>query len=188
MKKVFSLILALTLVLSMGTTAFAAENEDQTGVGTGSYDASVYGVYVPADPAETVYSVDIAWSGLNFTYNEEVKDWNPTTHKYDTKTEAGWAKSNAKIKVTNHSNTAITATPKWNAETDYKSVTMGFAYSKGTDALKVDSAETSNKAEEGTITVTPGGTLASGVKDTKIGTITVTIAQAASSEDNTPSE
>ena len=176
MKKLLSLILALALVMSMGITAFAAEG-DQDGVQTGSYSADVTGSVTTGGNGEAVYSVDIKWSGLSFTYNGGSKVWDAENQKYNiTSTDAeGWEESNGKITVTNHSNAAITATPTWNADDDYKDVTMAFAYSNGTDTLELASAETNNAAVEGTITVTPGGTLASTANGNAIGQITIKI-------------
>ena len=64
MKKIISLILALAMVMSLSVTAFAAE-----GVINGGTDTSdVKGTY-SSTATVTVYSVDIAWEGLSFTYN-----------------------------------------------------------------------------------------------------------------------
>ena len=146
----------------------------------GSVNADVRGTYVAAGEAGTKYSVDIEWSGLSFTYNAETKEWNTDTHSYDV-TGGSWAEGTGSITVTNHSNIAITATPTWTPGTDYSSVTLGFTYSNGESALNVAAAtegtdEQNGTASSGTITVTPGGSLASTANNTVIGTITVTIA------------
>ena len=173
MKKLLSIILSLALIMSMSMTAFAADVEADGG----SASANVTGTYNAGSDGGVEYSVDIEWSGLNFTYNEGGKSWNATTHTYDT-TEAGWAESDAKITVTNHSNAAITATPTWTAAEGYSDVTMTFANESDTEitSLGLDSAELNNAAVSGTITVTPGGTLANTANQTVIGTVTVTVA------------
>lgn len=65
MKKMISLLAVAALVCTMSTTAFAA---DQDGVGTGSYNTDVKGTYNAGGVATTVYSVNIAWDSLEFTY------------------------------------------------------------------------------------------------------------------------
>ena len=168
MKKIISLILALTLVLSMSVTAFAADNK---GVGTGSYEAAVTGSYNAGGTGSTVYSVDITWSGLSFEYNAAGTRWNTTNHQYESVGEAGWANSNGVITVTNHSNAAITATPSYKAATGFEDAGVTF----GITSLPVKSAAESNQAESGTITVNPTGSLPEGTNNATIGTITIKI-------------
>jgi len=172
MKKIISLIMALVMIMSLSVTAFAAE-----GVGNGGTDsADVKGTY-KGTAASTVYSVDISWSGLEFTYNGAYEgEWNPDTHSYDNATEAGWAEGNGTITVTNHSNTAITAVPTYKAVTGYESASMTFS----TNSLEVATADNgvdgaAGTAVTGTITVTPTGTLPEGTSNAVIGTITITI-------------
>ena len=172
MKKIVSLILALAMVMSLSVTAFAAE-----GVTNGGTDTSdVKGTY-SSTATVTVYSVDIAWEGLSFTYNGAFEgNWNPETHEYEDATAAGWAAGNGTITVTNHSNTAITATPSYTAKNGYETAGVSFS----TSALNVATADNgvdgaAGSAVTGTITVTPTGSLPEGTEDAVIGTITITI-------------
>ena len=172
MKKIISLILALAVIMSLSITAFAVE-----GVGNGGTDsADVKGTY-KSTAASTVYSVDISWSGLEFTYNGAYEgEWNPNTHSYDNATKAGWADGNGTITVTNHSNTGITAVPTYKAATGYESASMTFS----TNPLTVATADNgvaggAGTAVNGTIFVTPTGTLPQGTSGAVIGTITITI-------------
>lgn len=172
MKKIISLILALALVMSLSVTAFAAE-----GITNGGTDTSdVKGTY-SSTATVTVYSVDITWEGLSFTYNGEFEGtWNPETHEYENGTAAGWAAGNGTITVTNHSNTAITATPSYTAKDGFESAGMNFSVA----ALEVATADNgvdgaAGSAVTGTITVTPSGSLPEGTADATIGTITITI-------------
>ena len=64
MKKITTLLAAAALTCTMSTTAFAA---DQDGVETGDYTADVKGTYQPGGSGAVVYSVDIAWTDMNFT-------------------------------------------------------------------------------------------------------------------------
>lgn len=173
MKKIIAIIMALVMIMSLSITGFAAD-----GVGNnGSDSAEVKGTYEAGEETATVYSVDITWAGLEFTYNGAYEGtWNPETHQYDGATEAGWAEGTGTITVTNHSNTAITAGAEYEAATGYESASMNFS----TSSLEVATADNgvdgaAGTAVTGTITVTPAGTLPAGTADTVIGTITITI-------------
>ena len=170
MKKLISLILALALVMSMSAVVFA---EDQTNVGVGDYTADVTGTYVAGTTGGTIFSVDIAWAGMSFTYHAEQQPvWNVETHTYSEVVAAYW-EGEGTITVTNHSNAKISATPTYTKNTGFESANMSFSTSK----LNLASAADTNAAVVGTITVTPSGSLPANTEDTTIGTITVTIAQ-----------
>jgi len=158
--------------MSMAVTASAAN-----GVTNGGTDTSeVKGTY-SSKATVTIYSVDIAWEGLSFTYNGAFEGtWNPQTHEYENATAAGWAAGNGKITVKNHSNTGITATPSYTAKEGFESAGVNFS----TSELNVATADNgtdgaAGTAVEGSITVTPTGSLPEGTKDATIGTITITI-------------
>lgn len=171
MKKLVSLLAAAALTCAMGTTAFAA---DQDGVSTGDYTADVKGTY---QAGAVVYSVDIAWTDMNFTYTGAGEGtWDPETHQYSGSSEGAWTASNDSITVTNHSNAAVKATAKFEADSGYESTTMTFGNNEATVATAVGTEVAS--APSATITVTPGGTLAESANGGKIGTITVSIAAA----------
>lgn len=171
MKKLVSMLVAAALVCTMSTTAFAA---DQDGVGTGSYSADVKGTY---RSGAVVYSVDIAWIDMSFTYTGAGGGtWDPETHQYSESSEGAWTASNDSITVTNHSNAAVKATASYQAEIGYESTTMTFGNNGATVATAVGTEVAS--APSATITVTPGGTLAESANGGKIGTITVSIAAA----------
>ena len=173
MKKLVSMLVAAALVCTMSTTAFAA---DQTGVDTGSYSADVKGTY-QAGGSDAVYSVDIAWTDMSFTYTGAGEGtWNPETHQYSGSSEGAWTASNDSITVTNHSNAPVTATASYAADPDYGSTTMTFD-NNGATVATAEGTEVAS-APSATITVTPGGTLAESANGGKIGTITVSIAAA----------
>ena len=174
MKKLVSMLVAAALVCTMSTTAFAA---DQTGVDTGSYSADVKGTYQAGGSGNVVYSVDIAWTDMSFTYTGAGEGtWNPETHQYSGSSEGAWTASNDSITVTNHSNAAVKATASYQPETGYESTNMTFGNNEATVATAVGTEVDS--APSATITVTPGGTLAESADGGKIGTITVSIAAA----------
>ena len=85
MKKLVSMLAVAALTCTMGTTAFAA---DQTGVNTGSYSADVKGTYQASSSGAVVYSVDIAWTDMSFTYTGAGEGtWDPETHQYSGSSE-----------------------------------------------------------------------------------------------------
>lgn len=183
MKKAFSMILALTLVLSLSITAFAAEITP-----TGGTDHSVTANYVAGQDGGTVYGVDIFWGSMVFTYTDASKGtWNAETHKYENAAEAAWSCDEGAniIIVTNHSNAGIVVTPSYTAETAYSDATMSFDKTTLTLAT-ADNSEGDNgagKATTGTITVTASGTLTKDDKTiaengTTIGQITLTLKDA----------
>ena len=172
MKKITTLLAAAALTCAMGTTAFAED-----GVSTGSYPADVKGTYRAGSASATVYSVDIAWTNMNFTYTGAGEGtWDPETHQYSGSSEGAWTASDDSITVTNHSNAAVKATAKFEADSGYESTTMTFGNNEATVATAVGTEVAS--APSATITVTPSGTLAESANGGKIGTITVSIAAA----------
>lgn len=174
MKKLIATALALTMTLSLSTTALAAGNVDGAGVGsqdpidvTAKYNNST------ADPI--VYSVDLKWDDMTFTYNESgTRTWDPDTHTYTDTTSAGWDKTTAAVTATNHSNTEVTVSFTYTPQG-----TTGVNASMSKDSFKL-AAGVENKPNEAatdssilTITGTPNNSVtAEGVT---IGTITVTI-------------
>lgn len=117
MKKLVSLVLALVLALAMSLTVFAEPAKtqpvvidlDETSSTTASVDVKVSG----SENLNTVYSVDVTWESLDFTYNfGEADTWNPEDHSYTagtTGTAGGWVDNASLITITNHSNATIRA-------------------------------------------------------------------------------
>lgn len=174
MKKLIATALALTMTLSLSTTALAAGNVD--GAGTGPQEPiDVTAKYNDGVTEPAVYSVDLTWEDMTFTYNESgTRTWNPDTHTYTDTTSAGWDKITAAVTATNHSNAQVTV------KFDYTPQgTTGVNASMSKDSFKL-AAGVENRPNEAatdssilTITGTPNNSVtAEGVT---IGTITVTI-------------
>lgn len=108
MKKLIATALALTMTLSLSTTALAAGNVDDAGVGSQD-PIDVTAKYNDGATEPTVYSVDLTWDDMTFTYNESgTRTWDPDTHTYTDTTSAGWDKISAAVTATNHSNAQVT--------------------------------------------------------------------------------
>ena len=174
MKKLFATALALAMVLSLSTTALAAGNVN--GAGVGSQDPiDVTAKYNDDATEPTVYSVDLTWEDMTFTYNEsDTRTWDPDTHTYTDTTSAGWDKTTAAVTATNHSNAEVKVSFTYTPQGD-----TGVTASMSKDSFKL-AAGVENKPNEAatdssilTITGTPNNSVtAEGVT---IGTLTVTI-------------
>ena len=149
MKKTVSIILALVMILSLSTTAFA------TTIGAnGSQDIPVTGIYNTSTTTSDVYSVDIVWSSMTFTYNEKgTQTWDPTTHSYTTTYAGTWDKTSANVTVTNHSNVPVTVSA---AYTQVDAAVTG-TLNKTQQSLAAGVEGAYNDADAVTFTLTIGG-------------------------------
>ena len=176
MKKILSFVLVLAMLFSLSITAFAAESM------TGTNDTSstdVHGTYIAGTSGGTVFSVDISWSDMNFTYyGASSPVWDPVTHTYSgEEREAGWAESNAYIELTNHSNAHIYVDLIYKAKDGYKDAKVLFQYNgayvgRADNGLGKDGAGLPQTVRIG---ITPSGVLPEGTKDALIGSITVSL-------------
>lgn len=169
MKKILSVVLVVLILCSFATVAFA----DETGVGLGSYQTDVIGTYVEGTVGNgIVYSVDIAWSEMNFTYHsEKAPVWDVETHTYSEAVPAYW-EGEGSITVTNHSNAYIKATPSYTAESGCDDARMVFDAS----VIYLSSAANGYEAKTGIISVAPSGSLPENINAEKIGTISINLA------------
>ena len=126
MKKIFALVLAISLVACMALSVSAADANE------GANSETIY-ISLNADTttaeATKVFSVDLEWANTNLVYQySEVNTklvWNPETHTYTVvakeeggQVTGGWVVENDAVAetteitatVTNHSNKPITAT------------------------------------------------------------------------------
>ena len=172
MKKTISVLLTLVLMLSLSVTAFAASAT--TAPATDSADINA--TYVAGAAGGVVFSVDIEWSAMNFTYQAAGQPvWDPETHSYSEAIPEKWEGSGT-VTITNHSNTALDVTPSYTMDSGYEATELNFTVDgEAVDgAVIVESAADTNAAVEKVITVTPKGKLAS-TANGKIGTVTVTV-------------
>ncbi|MCL2487582.1 MAG: hypothetical protein FWE80_02750 [Oscillospiraceae bacterium] len=176
MKKLFAVLAVLTLVLSAGSV-FAFAGSDT--VGLGNKDINVEAKYEGGTSTPTVYSVDLAWGAMQFTFNAGgTFDWDADTHEYDNNTTASWTASGDTVTVTNHSNAAIDVSMAYTQDASYTSVTGTIEDGNFTLPSAVGK-DIDDAALSGTAKLLVGGTIASDKTSfVQVGKITVTIAAA----------
>ena len=167
MKKIIAATLVLTLSMSMGNLVYAVEDKS----------ADIKATYQAGEEnTATVYSVDVKWGSLQYTYSSGVtRSWDPTTLKYkETSGTSSWTCQDGadQITVTNNSNADITASLAY-TKTD-SNITGTFSNSK----IGLKSAEGTNAGEgpSGTTALSLNGALSDTTAEKKeIGNVTVTI-------------
>ena len=173
MRKIFSVLLVLGMLLTMSFTAFAADPET---VGkNGSKEIDVTAKYESSTTTPEVYSVDISWSSMTFTYTESgTKTWNAADHSYDASTQGAWDKTTATITVTNHSNVSVDLAVTYTPAND-TGITGTLANGTATLDAGVEGNYAGADSHTATLTIsgTPNNTITS--DGVKIGTVKVTI-------------
>ena len=178
MKKKTALVLTLAMVFSLAPLSVYADTIDRVG-GTATHDVTA--TYVDGSSGGaggTVYSVDITWGDMAFTYTAEAGIWDPANHTYTGAEGGAWTVDNKDggntITVTNHSNTDVTAAFSYAPAEGFTGISGSF----DKDSLGLKSAvgtEVAN-APTGTAALTLTGALGSDTTaNTTIGTITVTL-------------
>lgn len=172
MKKLLVMILVL-LILAAPVTVFAAENTITNE--NGSHNIDVQAKYTNGTTTPDVYSVNVTWGAMQFTYSASgTREWNPSTHQYTDNTTAGWSASGNTVTVTNHSNKDVNVTFTYAKASGFDGVNGAFSVDSDTLAA---GAEGNVAGADSVITeLTLSGTLASTVTEfTKIGSITVSL-------------
>ena len=176
-KKKAALVLTLAMVFSLAPLSAYAETISTAG-GTATHEVkATYTADSTGGAGGTVYSVDIAWGDMEFTYTEAAGVWDPVTHTITGADGGTWKANNPDggntIKVTNHSNTAVTATFSYAAAFGYEGISGTFDNASLNLATAVGTAVAD--APNGTAALSLSGALDSSAANTTIGTITVTL-------------
>ena len=177
MTKKTALVLTLAMVFSLAPLSAYADTIDRVG-GTASHDVTAtYKADSSGGAGGTVYSVDITWGDMAFTYTAEAGIWDPTTHK-TTGAEGGVWKVDKEggntITVTNHSNTDVTAAFNYAPAEGFTGISGSFDNALLNLPTAVGTAV--EAAPKGTASLSLDGALDSAATtSTKIGTITVTL-------------
>ena len=170
MKKSAIALMGLACTLAISSSAFAADLPDPS-------THAVNGRYHANSTVETVYSVDVAWDSMEFTYTVDSEGtWNPATHQVDGASDGRWS-GDGDVKVTNHSNAKVNVAVTYAAESSYSDITGSF--SNGSFQLATAEGTQVDSAPNQTATLTLSGELDKSVDtSTKLGTATVTITAA----------
>ena len=189
--KLFVVILALILTMSMTATAFADAGSTTLGsvnVPGNSVEIGVTGKYSnETSTGATVYSVDVAWGAMSFTYKVTgTGTWNPTTHQYDANESSTgtWAVDNDEsgnptnvITLTNHSNAPVKAAFSF-TDTTSTGITGNFSKSDFTLATAVETTREAAPTNNSALTLSNGKLESTNISATSIGTVTVTLSAA----------
>jgi len=165
MKRVLTFVLVMVMSLAISLSASAATVNTENGTDS----AAVKATYVPSPD---VYSVEITWGALTYTYTQ--------TWHTDTRTNTyAWASTQAgvadKITLANSSNVAVEAVLTWNEDASIKGVEGAFL----NDKLTMDAPEEGAEATTADTTLTLSGTpTTTNLNNTTVGTITIKIAKA----------
>ena len=177
MRKKTALVLTLAMVFSLAPLSAYADTIDRVG-GTASHDVTA--TYVDGSSGGAggaVYSVDITWGDMAFTYTAAAGTWDPKTHSFTGADGGAWTvdkEGGNTITVTNHSNTDVTAAFSYAAAEGFTGISGSF--DKESLALKSAVGTEVANAPSGTAALTLDGALGSDTTaNTTIGTITVTL-------------
>ena len=177
MKKKTALVLTLAMVFSLAPLSAYADTIGTAG-GTASHDVTAtYTTDSTGGAGGTVYSVDIAWGDMEFTYTAAAGVWDPVTHTITGADGGTWSATNTggnQIKVTNHSNTAVTATFSYAAASGYEGISGSFDKTS-LDLATAVGTEVSNAPSDSAALSLSGALASTATTSTKIGTITVTL-------------
>lgn len=158
MKRIVTFLLALMMIASMGSIAYADEFE---GSGSkyltdsdGSASVGITGKFEAGAEPATVYSVKITWDSMLFDYKlEDHRVWNTQTHKYDGDwVLRGEGTSARTVKVENSSN----ATVKIEAElSESEPKIQGVALSLRSNGVSVEGNSASQTLNDASIDAQP---------------------------------
>jgi len=192
MKKIVCMLLVVVMMFALAISAGAAVNSN---TGSGTEEGVVKITVVSQNNTTKVYSVDIAWDSLIFTYSNGSGTWQPGDHSY-AQSGQGWVADtgNGQVKVgdnivsevtvTNHSNANIWYTASYNdddtpfVDANDVSVVLGGNY----EDVQVDAGEVGQHAtaDKDVFTVTVGGNPGNTARDEAVdGTITISISPTA---------
>lgn len=187
------------MAAAMAVPALAEEEGTTTDNNNTSVDAEnqqatipVHGTY--KGPSEVI-SVDVSWDAMDFIYtNASQGTWNPTTHKYENPTTAGWSwnkpegtsdtKTKPEIKLSNHSNVGVKAAFGFVASTDITGLTGSFTGLTDENAFTLTRALENTDPSAAPSKATAFSLSGDGItgENVALGNITVTI----SKDDSTP--
>ena len=167
MKKIISLILIFGFLMSCSLPAAAASEENRKDVSA---------QYEEGAQSPEVYSVDVQWGAMLFSYKAEgMLEWDAETNTYVERTGEEWIPDGNDVTVINHSNREVKVTFAYCSVDAYGAVTGSFDHGEQTVPSAVGTAVANAPFAKAYLTLT-GKLPETGNRTTRIGTITVTIA------------
>lgn len=175
--------ISLTVILAAVTSAAAygeAGSHTVDSLDAPSTAIDVRAKYEESTSTQVVYSVDVEWGIMEFTYHESAENrWNPQTHEYELSVTGAWRQSGNEVTVKNHSNAEVNAALSFQAA-DGQNITGAFYQGEkkldGTLALKSAVGTSAAAPPSETVYLMLNGSLDSAMTDFhKIGTILVTV-------------
>lgn len=169
MRKFLCVCLIILLFVSTQSAVLAASPEIE------NKEIDVTAKYQSSTETPAVYSVDISWSSMTFTYTESnTKNWNSTNHSYGTESLGVWDKTAATVTITNHSNVSVEVSTVY---TSAGETGITGALTNPTAELAAGAVGNYDGADSHTATLTISGTPNNTVPadGVKIGTVKVTI-------------
>lgn len=187
MKKLITIIaLVLTVALCSSFAIGATTNKVTVTPNGNPASTNVVLNYTAATTDETtvVYSVDVEWKDVAFAYNAGSTQWNPATHNYTASVNKGWTDTSGSVKVTNHSNAAVSVEVAYEAANAEVDVTINDADAESNGLVKTVELESAvntayNEAPNATAILT-ASILKEPTAGGTVGTITVTVSAATS--------
>lgn len=178
MKKLISILMAQTMLLSLSVPAFAADTSKETLTGADDRNTAsipVSGTYFSQMASDEIISVVVAWESMDFTYyGSREGTWNPTSHAYDGEKTAAWNKTKSEITVTNHSNLDVVASLSYEESVDTVTGSLDYDTLNLASAAEGDSLGNVEKAPFATSMFTIGGAM-DDTSANALGTITVSL-------------
>ena len=170
--RIFITVLAL-LVAMASASVFAAGSTLTDKKDDHSID--VQAKYVDGTVSPDVYSIDVTWDAMQFTYSTSgTREWNPETHEYTGELTNGWTSDGNTVTVTNHSNRDVKVTFRYEPASGFDGISGTF--SVDSDTLSAGTVGNVAGADKVVTALTLSGELAKDTyKFTKIGSVTVSL-------------
>lgn len=163
-------VLTVSTAFLISSMAVSAQTLDTI---PNSVSVPVQANYQCLQPSETVYSVDVQWEEMKFTYTHTGnKTWNPETHQYELEMDGFWSTEGSGFTVTNHSNADV------NVDFDFTSQIDTISGSFSQPALSLPTAENRPVQDPeltGVSALTLSGFYLGTESFSEIGSVTVTI-------------
>ena len=167
MKKLFVILLALSLLFVLAFPTPAAPN-------SGNVSAS-YGGIIPPNGDRAVYGVEIVFGAMEFTYTAAASRWNPSTHAYERPSEPVWSSQTSTVVVKNYSNVPMPVRIAYTANEGFANISGSFG-DNADFTLESAVGKTMATADYRSATLTLSGELVGDAATlASIGSITVSI-------------